>query len=777
VEDPQARPVTGKTLKPRTKALAALAGISIVLLAATVALAIPYSRLAHRVDQQLAGSLLNTIDYYSAPEIVAPGDPMSPSDLAAAFQHQAPPVQISLSNGRVTSIDDITTHRSLPNYQLQPRLLTNISEQGRAKRTPVYFSEIPPVLVHAILSAEDKRFFTHSGLDALRVMKAVYVDLKARRKEQGASTITMQFARNLCLRRDKIWKRKVEEVLITAYLEHKLSKNQIFERYCNLVYLGGEGPFGINGIGEAAQVYFNKDVRQLNLDEAATLAGLIQRPAYLNPFRHPGRAVDRRNVVLKRMRENKYIGDAQYAEAIAAPLGLRSGAAEHSESQYFVDIAAKEAARASDELHRPTAVYTTLDLRLQQAAERSIADGMQLVDKQLAAKGKSAPSTAPQVVLIALDPRTGEVKALCGGRNYSLSQLNRVFAKRPPGSVFKPFVYTAALNTAIAGGNPVLTSASLVDDSPATFGDGNQTYSPANFKHEFMGQVTLRQALAHSLNVATVKVGQMVGFENVVTVAREAGMNEDIRPTPAVALGAYQVTPLEIARAYTIFANGGNLVQPQFIAEMRNSSGESVYRQSAITKRVLDPRIAFLMVDMLQEVLRSGTAAGVRARGFRLPAAGKTGTSHDGWFAGFTSELLCVVWVGFDDYTDLGLEGARSALPIWTEFMSEAARYKQYGNAKPFQPPSGVIQVSVDPQTGELPGPGCPVGIPTYFVEGTQPQTQCMPQEIEIISTADGGVIERSVPAQIQPPSLSPFERPSQSQVLDLVPLINNLPR
>jgi penicillin-binding protein 1B len=686
-------------------------------------------------------------------------------------------VQISLSNGRVTSIDDITTHRSLPNYQLQPRLLTNISEQGRAKRTPVYFSEIPPVLVHAILSAEDKRFFTHSGLDALRVMKAVYVDLKARRKEQGASTITMQFARNLCLRRDKIWKRKVEEVLITAYLEHKLSKNQIFERYCNLVYLGGEGPFGINGIGEAAQVYFNKDVRQLNLDEAATLAGLIQRPAYLNPFRHPGRAVDRRNVVLKRMRENKYIGDAQYAEAIAAPLGLRSGAAEHSESQYFVDIAAKEAARASDELHRPTAVYTTVDLRLQQAAERSIADGMQLVDKQLAAKGKSAPSTAPQVVLIALDPRTGEVKALCGGRNYSLSQLNRVFAKRPPGSVFKPFVYTAALNTAIAGGNPVLTSASLVDDSPATFGDGNQTYSPANFKHEFMGQVTLRQALAHSLNVATVKVGQMVGFENVVTVAREAGMNEDIRPTPAVALGAYQVTPLEIARAYTIFANGGNLVQPQFIAEMRNSSGESVYRQSAITKRVLDPRIAFLMVDMLQEVLRSGTAAGVRARGFRLPAAGKTGTSHDGWFAGFTSELLCVVWVGFDDYTDLGLEGARSALPIWTEFMSEAARYKQYGNAKPFQPPSGVIQVSVDPQTGELPGPGCPVGIPTYFVEGTQPQTQCMPQEIEIISTADGGVIERSVPAQIQPPSLSPFERPSQSQVLDLVPLINNLPR
>jgi penicillin-binding protein 1B len=292
-----------------------------------------------------------------------------------------------------------------------------------------------------------------------------------------------------------------------------------------------------------------------------------------------------------------------------------------------------------------------------------------------------------------------------------------------------------------------------------------------------MGQVTFRQALAHSLNVATVKVGQMVGFGNVVAVARDAGMNEDIRPTPAVALGAYQVTPLEIARAYTIFANGGTLVQPAFIEEMRDSSGESVYHQSTITKRVLDPRIAFLMVDMLQEVMRSGTAAGVRARGFRLPAAGKTGTSHDGWFAGFTSELLVVVWVGFDDYKDLGLEGARSALPIWTEFMTEAARYKQYGNAKPFQPPSGVIQVSVDPRTGELSGDGCPVGVPTYFLEGTQPQTLCMPQEIEIISTADGGVIERSVPAKIQPASLSPLETPEQLQIPDSPTLITSQPQ
>ncbi|HTB18778.1 MAG TPA: PBP1A family penicillin-binding protein [Bryobacteraceae bacterium] len=726
------------------------AAVSMALVLGAVGLAIPYHRLARRVDQQLAGNRSNTIDYYSSSEVVAPGDPMSPGDLAAAMKRAPGRVRIALANGRISSIVDTTSGRSLANYELKPQLLS--SEEGRAKTMPVYFSELPPVLVHAILAAEDKRFFRHSGVDMLRVAKAVYVDLRERRKEQGASTITMQLARNLCLTRDKSWKRKMEEALITLHLEHKLSKNQILEKYSNLVYLGGDGAFGINGVGEAARAYFDKDVRKLNLPESATIAGLIQRPVYLNPFRYPARAVERRNTVLKRMRENQYIGDEQYAAAIAAPLGLHVGATELSGSQYFIDAAGKRAAQeANDPVYKPAAVYTTLDLRLEQAAERAIADGMQLVDKQLASRHGSSPRSAAQVALIALDPHTGEVKALYGGRNYAASQLDRVFAKRPPGSVFKPFVYTAALNTALLGGDSVLTPASMVDDSPTTFDFGNQTYNPANFRHEFMGPVMLRQAMAHSLNVASVKVAQMVGYQKVVAIAREAGMNDDIRPTPAVALGAYQVTPFEIARAYTIFANGGNLVQPAFIAEMRDSNGGVMYRENPRTTRVLDPRIAFLMVDMLQEVMRSGTAAGVRARGFRLPAAGKTGTSHDGWFAGFTSELLCVVWVGFDDYTDLGLEGAKSALPIWTEFMSEAARYKQYSDAKPFKPPQGVTQVSVDPQTGELSGPTCPAGVASYFVDGTQPQTPCMPQQVEIISTGDGGVVERLSPLQNQP--------------------------
>jgi penicillin-binding protein 1B len=743
----------------------ASAALGIFLLLITIAIAIPYHRLARRVDRQLASPLLKTLDYYSASEIIAPGDSMSPSDFAVSLKRagysftqndqrvivSAPePIEVAFEKGRIISIVGATSSRSLPNFQLRPQLISNMSSDGRAKSMPVHFSEIPPVAVQAIISAEDKRFFKHSGLDTPRIVKAVYVDLRDRGKKQGASTITMQLARNLWLGHGKSWKRKVEEALITIHLERKLSKNQIFEEYCNLVYLGGDGVFGIDGIGEAAQAYFNKDVRRLNLTEAATLAGLIQRPVYFNPFRFPDRAIARRNVVLKRMRENNFVSDAEYREATAAPLGLQPGTSQLSESQYFIDIAAGQASKQLEpQASDVSRIYTTLDPRLQSAAEHAIADGMLFVDKQLASR-HTRQVGSPQVALIVLDPHTGEVKAICGGRNYGTSQLNRVFAKRPPGSVFKPFVYTAALNTAITGADPVLTPASVVDDSPTTFEYGNQTYSPANFKQEFMGQVTLRRAMAHSLNVATVKVAQMVGFKNVVAVAQEAGMNADIQPTPAVALGAYQVTPLEIARAYTIFANSGNLVQPAFISEIRDSGDGVLYHQVPRTKQVLDPRVAFLMVDMLQEVIRSGTGAGVRSRGFRLPAAGKTGTSHDGWFAGFTSSLLCVVWVGFDDYSDLGLEGAKSALPIWTQFMTEAARYKQYGDAKPFQAPGGVTQTSIDSQTGELAGPDCPPGVWSYFIDGTQPQTQCTPQQIEIISTANGGVIERSVPAQVQ---------------------------
>jgi penicillin-binding protein 1B len=303
--------------------------------------------------------------------------------------------------------------------------------------------------------------------------------------------------------------------------------------------------------------------------------------------------------------------------------------------------------------------------------------------------------------------------------------MNRIFAKRPPGSVFKPFVYAAAMNTGIEGGDNILTPASTVDDEPTTFVFDNKTYRPANFHNEFFGTLTLRQALAKSDNVAAVKVAQMVGYSAVVSMARQAGLNGDIQPTPAVALGSYAVTPFEMAGAYTAFANGGMWVKPQVVSRVQNADGETIHKGQSEARQAMDPRVAYLMTNMLEEVMRSGTATGVRTRGFTLPAAGKTGTSHDGWFAGFTSQLLCIVWVGFDDYRELNLEGAKSALPIWTEFMKKAARLGTYRNAREFPRPSGVRSAKICLESGKLAGDLCTKTTTEVFIVGTEPQDKC----------------------------------------------------
>ncbi|MGI8743761.1 MAG: PBP1A family penicillin-binding protein [Bryobacteraceae bacterium] len=735
--------------------------LAALVLVAFTAIAFPYWKLSKHVDEQLdKGPFAGTYSFYAAPEVIAPGDAMSADDLTAALKRSgyrdatAPgtpgtyrrnqqtvdiypkgsasystPVRIQFSKDTIANIGDASRRVNLESYELGPQLITNQSDEGREKRTMVRFSDLPPVLVKAIVSAEDKRFFQHAGFDPYRIAKAAYVDLKDKRKEQGASTITMQLARNLWLDRDKRWKRKAAELLITMHLERKLSKEKIFEYYCNQVYLGGRGTFSIHGFGEAAHAFFDKDVRKLSVSEAALLAGLIQRPSYFNPARNPERAQERRNLVLRMMHENRYINDEQYESAINSPVNLSLGKTEFSEAQYYLDLASDEAQRRLEghEAHGAADVNTSLDLRLQRAAENALRDGMQKVDKELQRRhrGRKGPEPQAQAAMIVLDPRTGEIKALCGGRNYSVSQLNRILAKRPPGSVFKPFVYAAALNTAVEYSPKVFTPSSTVLDAPATFKYENQTYSPGNFEHQFHGQVTFRQALAKSMNVAAVRVGQMVGYDAVVALAKRAGMNEALQPTPALALGAYAVTPLEVAGAYTVFANQGVRERPVFVSSIVERDGTGIYRHESETRRVLDPRVSFLMVDMLQEVMRSGTAAGVRSLGFKLPAAGKTGTSHDGWFAGFTSELLCIVWVGFDDYHELGLEGAHSALPIWAQFMNEAARYKTYRDAKPFAPPPGVVRATVDPVTGQLAADYCPWKDTEYFVDGTQPSETC----------------------------------------------------
>ena len=587
----------------------------------------------------------------------------------------------------------------------------------------------------------------------------------------------MQLARGFWLDPDKNWKRKVEEFLITLQLESRLPKQKIFEYYANQVYLGRHGTFSVNGFGEAARVYFGKDLPQLSVPESALLAGMIQRPSYFNPYRYPDRAKERRDIVLLLMKQNGYLTEQQYQDAVATPVKVHPEQSEDANSaQYFVDLMNQELQARLDEHEKQMRfIYTTLDPDLQEAAEHAVSDGMELVDKQLHCgvaepKGSKAKrgrgcGVPPQVALIALDPHTGEIKALVGGRNYAASQLNHVLSMRQPGSAFKPFVYAAALETAVSGGANIFTPASTVDDSPTTFYFDRQTYQPSNFHQEYMGRVTLRNALAHSLNVAAVQVAQAVGYDRVVRMAHRVGLNEAIKPTPAVALGAYETTPLEIAGAYTVFANDGTHVTPSTISLVRAPDGTIVYQHEPDPRNTLDPRVNYLMVNMMQDVLRYGTGAGVHARGFNLPAAGKTGTSHDGWFAGFTSNLLCVVWVGYDDNRELNLEGAKSALPIWAEFMKTATKYRRYADVRQFQAPPGITSVRICADSGQLAGQFCPNVRTDVFIDGTQPSIECQLHSPGTTQVADR-VIDNDEPhpttirAQTSPPMPPPPAAP-----------------
>jgi penicillin-binding protein 1B len=340
------------------------------------------------------------------------------------------------------------------------------------------------------------------------------------------------------------------------------------------------------------------------------------------------------------------------------------------------------------------------------------------------------PGPDPQVALIAMDPHTGAVMALVGGRNYAFSQLNHAVAKRPTGSILKPFVYAAAMNTALNpvtgpdGQAAVFTPTSMVDDSPSTFTYGDQIYEPRNYKEEYHGQVTARYALALSLNNATVKLAEQVGYDKVADLAKAAGIST-VKPTPAMALGAYDATPLEMTAAYTVFANGGTRLSPMLVNSLRKANGDVVEDFHTDQKSVMDPRIAYIMTNMMEGVLNFGTAYPVRARGFNAPAAGKTGTSHDGWFAGYTSNLLCIVWVGFDDYSDIRLSGAQTAAPIWAEFMKKAVSLPQYSDVKSFSQPSGVVDVQLDKTTNRLATPACPETYTAAFVAGTEPRDTC----------------------------------------------------
>jgi penicillin-binding protein 1B len=734
-----------------------------------------YSKYSRMIDARLSGHVLqNTTQIFSAPEHISVGESISPEELTGYLQRAGyrptadenglgqytvqrssvdirpsklsyfvggNALDVQFTGKTIRAIRPLGGGNTVENAEIEPELITNLFDSAREKRRPVRYDDLPPLLVHAILSAEDKRFFEHGGFDFVRIAGAAWADLRHTSNHfQGASTITMQVARTFFLSNERTFRRKIAEAMVSVELEQRFTKQQIFELYANEVYLGNRGSFGIRGFSQASVAYFGKDLRQLTLSECAYLAGIIRAPNYYSSAdRHPERGLQARDRVLTQMLDNKYINEPDVQEAKKAPLKIVRASVSGSEAPYFVDMVKDhllDKYQENELLSENFRVYTTLDPALQRAAAAAIETGMKNVDtllakkydrwrKEQAKKGTNEPIPQAQAALVALDPRTGEIKAVIGGRDYGRSQLNHALAHRQPGSVFKPFVYAAAFDNAVDGVQPVVTPATTIDDEPTTFEYDGVDYTPNNFGEKFMGRVTARDALTNSLNVATVKVAELIGYGRVVQIARQMGLGNNIRATPAVALGAYEMTPVDVAAGYTTFANIGTRAEPQFIRNIIGADGEILEKVTPQTRTALDPRVAYLVTSVLKDVLNHGTGAGVRARGFTLPAAGKTGTSRDGWFAGFTSNLVCVIWIGFDDNRDLGLPGGSTAAPIWADFMNHATALPSYRDVKDFDPPEGIQSVLIDPESLELATSNCPTTRQEVYIAGSAPTQYC----------------------------------------------------
>ena len=768
------------------------------------------------VDQRLAqGPLFSSnAQIYAAPKEVRPGQRLTAGTIAAELRRagysddgQAAPLGSFQLNGESISIkpgpqsylatDGATIDTSggsvvsisadngaaLSAYKLEPQLITALSEdKNRTKRRMVTYEQIPPRMVQAVLAIEDRRFFEHSGINYVRTFKCAVQDIVSQHKGCGGSTLTQQLARGFFLSPEKTYKRKIAEIMITYQLEARFTKQQIFAMYANQINLGQRGSFAINGFGEAAQTFFGKDLKQLDVAQCAMLAGLIQSPSRRNPYRHPERALERRNVVLDSMVETGAITREQADTAKAEPITLRPAEVDASEAPYFVDLVHDQIVQRIgdyDSSRSSLRIYTSLDPDLQRAASDAVDAGMARVDALVRAQHRKdgGPTAMPQVALVALNPHTGQVLALVGGRNYTASQLDHATSKRPTGSIFKPWVYATAEQGAVNGqtlpsGAP-FTALTTLHDVPTTFNYDGQTYNPGNYMNEYHGDVTAIYALAHSLNNATISLGEQVGFGQVAALARASGITA-AKGTPAVSLGSYDATPLDMAGAYTVFANGGVHLTPWLLSSVRNSNGDVVADYTPDAKQVMDPKAAYLTQNLLEGVMNFGYGVAVRKLGFRAPAAGKTGTSHDAWFAAYTSNLICIVWIGNDDYTDVKLQGAIAAAPIWAEFMNRAIRLPQYSDMKAFAaPPDGIQLVRIDRASNLPADDSCPSDtFEAAFLMGTVPQSTCsrMGMDVQTLGNQlygpDVGNGESAIP--VPAPAQAP--RPGQPGNLPLTP-------
>jgi penicillin-binding protein 1B len=638
------------------------------------------------------------------------------------------PIRMSLQGNTVGKVQNASSGEELFSLELEPELVTGLYETVWQERRLVKLPEVPPLLVRAILAIEDERFYRHFGVDPVALMRAMWVNFRSGAVVQGGSTLTQQLVKNFFLGSERTMSRKLKEAFMALIVERNYSKNEILENYLNEIYLGQKGSQGIYGVWEASQFYFTKPLTELSAGEMALLAGLIRGPNNYSPYRNVEAATRRRNVVLAKLLDDKIITRRQYDASLRETLPHRELVKVTNDAPYYVDFLRRELAEnySNDVLTTEgLRIFTSLDLHLQRLAERSLSEGLKRLEAKYPALRRRGQEDSLEGAVVVIRPQTGEIKAMAGGRNYQKSQFNRVFqAKRQPGSIFKPFVYLAALMYGAENGRK-FTAMTKVDDSPFTWEYDRQEWKPGNYNDEFFGTVTVRRALEKSLNSATARIAREVGIRRVRDLAQRLGIQSSLPAVPSLALGAAEVTPLEVAVAFSTLANNGVRTRPLTVKQVLAPDARVLEKRDVRVEKIVSAQMAFLINHLLKGVLDRGTADGARRAGFTRPAAGKTGTTNDykdAWFVGYTPDLLTVVWVGFDNQSKLGLSGSQAALPIWTDFMIRATAGTPVTD---FVAPPGIKFVDVDPISGQLATPSCTSVIREAFIEGEEPSVTC----------------------------------------------------
>jgi penicillin-binding protein 1B len=701
-----------------------------------------------------------------------------------------PPVRVTFDEkmSRIVSILDLDSDQPRDRCQLEPGLITTVTRQlgqpmsnvERGIRYEVGYEQIPPQLVNAVIATEDKSFFEHTGVNYLSILRALWVSLWRNAPVRGTSTITQQLVKNILVGSERSYQRKFREAFLALALERRFGKKEIFTQYANVIYLGRRASLNIYGLGAAAREYFGKDISDLSLSESAMLAGMINRPAYYTQVGRGEEATTRRNYVLSQMLEMQMITSIEAEQAKREPLKLqlqsRPGT-DDLQAPYFIDYVQQALTRFLPNEDLAAAgyrVYSTLDLDLQRAASIAVGEGLAVLDRSFRRrKPPIAPGTV-QGALVALDIKSGDILAMVGGRSYAESQFNRATeARRQPGSAIKPLVYSAALSEALHDEQPV-TLATLYIDEPQQFEAG---YSPENFGGEYLQRaVSVREALTRSLNVITVKLAQETGYSRVAGRIGEFGI-----PRPpanaSIALGTGEVTPLELASAYTVFATGGRRVIPSCLRQIADSNGHVVRQVPAQQDEVLAPPLAYLVLSVLRDVIAQPFGTGHKAAELGTYAlAGKTGTSQrsDAWFVGFTPNLVCAAWVGFDDNRQLYLTGSQAALPIWLSFMRQVARLRPELLEGEFLRPESLIDAPIDPTTGLRATQMCPEYRVELFLEDREITDLCTAHPGPALELPEPGSESTGEQPPAKPPEPKPqtralraTEKPKQAQAGD----------